>query len=134
MIESRLEQLFRSYMPTQTTKVLLHGDARLDAFAMDGEAAIAIDPKPLVGEPAFDAATLLRDVPAETVADTAGCRQLLQSRLDHLTDLVEVSSSRVKGWAFAVAVDMGLLAYAGGDTGGGDLMIEIARLCQSLSA
>jgi streptomycin 6-kinase len=128
------EQLFRAYMPTQTTKVLLHGDARIGAFAMDGTRAIATDPKPLVGEPAFDAAALLRDVPADVVADTAGCRQLLQSRLDHLTDLLDVGASRVKGWAFAVAVDMGLLAYEGGDVPGGDLMTEIGRLCQSLTA
>lgn len=127
------EQLFRAYMPTQTTKVLLHGDARIGAFVMDGDAAIAIDPKPLVGEPAFDAAALLRDVPADVVADTPGCRQLLQSRLDHLTDLLDVSASRVKGWAFAVAIDTGLLAYERGDAAGGDLMVEIGRLCQSLN-
>jgi hypothetical protein len=40
----------------------------------------------------------------------------------------------VKGWAYAVAVDMGLLAYEAGDTDGGNLMIEVARMCQSLKA
>jgi hypothetical protein len=40
----------------------------------------------------------------------------------------------VKGWAFAVSVDTGLLAYEAGDTAGGDLMIELARLCQALTA
>jgi streptomycin 6-kinase len=128
------EQLFRAYMPTQSTKVLLHGDARLDAFVMDGDRAIALDPKPLVGEPAFDAGSLLRDRPAEIVADTTAGRALLQSRLEQLTDLLDVSASRVKGWAFAVAVDMGLLAYEAGDTAGGELMIDVARLCQSLTA
>jgi streptomycin 6-kinase len=128
------EQLFRAYMPTQTRMVLLHGDARLDAFVMDGDHAIAADPKPLVGEPAFDAGSLLRDRPNELVEDDAAGRQVLQSRLDQLTDLLDVGASRVKGWAFAVAVDMGLLAYEAGDTAGGDLMIQVARMCQSLKA
>jgi streptomycin 6-kinase len=128
------EQLFRAYMPTQTTKVLLHGDARLDAFVMDGERAVALDPKPLVGEPAFDAGSLLRDRPGELVLDFAAGRALMQSRLEQLTDLLDVSASRVKGWAFAVSVDTGLLAYEAGDTAGGDLMIELARLCQALTA
>jgi len=128
------EQLFRAYMPTQATKVLLHGDARIDAFVLDGDGAVAIDPRPLVGEPAFDAASLLRDRPQEIAADTAAGTQLLQSRLDHLTDLLDVDASRVKGWATAVSVDMGLLAYEAGDVPGGEMMIDVARLCRSVNA
>lgn len=127
------QQLFRSFITTQTSQVLLHGDARLDAFVMDGDRAIAIDPKPLVGEPAFDAASLLRDKPGDLVTDETAGREQLQARLDQLTDLLDVPRSRVKGWAFAVAVDTGLLAYDQGDPKGGDLMLEVAELCQSLT-
>jgi streptomycin 6-kinase len=127
------QQLFRSFITTQTSQVLLHGDARLDTFVMDGDRAIAIDPKPLVGEPAFDAASLLRDKPGDLVKDPAAGREQLQARLDQLTDLLDVPRSRVKGWAFAVAVDTGLLAYEHGDPNGGDLMVEVAELCQSLT-
>ena len=127
------QQLFRSFMTTQTSQVLLHGDARLDVFVMDGDRALAIDPKPLVGEPAFDAASLLRDKPGELVEDPTAGREQLQARLDQLTDQLDVPRSRVKGWAFAVAVDTGLLAYEQGDPAGGDLMLEVARLCQSLT-
>ena len=127
------QQLFRSFMPTQTAQVLLHGDARLDVFVMNGDRAIAIDPKPLVGEPAFDVASLLRDTPEDLVEDPAAGLELLAVRLDQLTDHLDVPRSRVKGWAFAVAVDTGLLAYEQGDPNGGDLMVEVARLCQSLT-
>ena len=127
------QQLFRSFITTQTSQVLLHGDARLDTFVMDGDRAIAIDPKPLVGEPAFDAASLLRDKPGDLVKDPAAGREQLQARLDQLTDLLDVPRSRVKGWAFAVAVDTGLLAYEHGDPNGGDLMVEVAEICQSLT-
>ena len=128
------QQLFRAFGPTRSGQVLLHGDARLDAFVLDGDRAIAIDPKPLVGEPAFDVASLLRDKPAELVQDPVAGREQLQARLNQLTDQLDVQPSRVKGWAFAVAVDTGLVAYENGDPDGGDLMLEVARLCQSLTA
>jgi streptomycin 6-kinase len=128
------EVMFRSFGPSQMDAVLLHGDVRLDTFLLDGERAVAIDPKPLAGEPAFDVAALLRDGPAELVRDPAAGRQRLQGRLEQLTDLLDVRASRVRGWAFAVAIDTGLYAYETGDIDGGDLMIEVARLCQSLSA
>jgi streptomycin 6-kinase len=128
------EVMFRSFGPSQMDAVLLHGDVRLDTFLLDGERAVAIDPKPLAGEPAFDVAALLRDGPGDLVRDPVAGRQRLQGRLDQLTDLLDVRASRVRGWAFAVAVDTGLYAYETGDIDGGDLMIEVARLCQSLSA
>jgi streptomycin 6-kinase len=128
------EVMFRSFGPSQMDPVLLHGDVRLETFLLDGERAVAIDPKPLAGEPAFDVASLVRDGPGELVRDPAAGRQRLQARLDQLTDLLEVRASRVRGWAFAVAIDTGLYAYETGDIDGGDLMIEVAKLCQSLSA
>ena len=127
------EQLFRTFIPTQAAPVLLHGDARLGAFVRDGDGAVATDPRPLVGEPAFDAASLLRDRPEQLVADPAAGERQLQARLEQLTDLLDVSASRVKGWAFAVAIDMALVAYEAGDVAGGDLMTEVGRLCQSVT-
>jgi len=128
------EVMFRSFGPSQMDAVLLHGDVRLETFLLDGERAVAIDPKPLAGEAAFDVAALMRDGPTELVRDPAAGRQRLQARLDQLTDLLDVRPSRVRGWAFAVSIDTGLYAYESGDVDGGDLMIEVARLCQSLSA
>src|SRR5512133_1836074 len=128
------EVMFRSFGPRQMDAVLLHGDVRLETFLLDGERAVAIDPKPLAGEPAFDVAALLRDGPGELLRDPAAGRQRLQARLEQLTDLLDVRASRVRGWAFAVAIDTGLYAYETGDVDGGDLMIEVAKLCQGLSA
>ena len=114
--------------------VLLHGDVRLDAFLLDGERAVAIDPKPLVGEPAFDVAALLRDEPGDLVRDPGAGRQRLQARLEQLTDLLDVRASRVTGGRSRSRSTPALYAYETGDLDGGDLMIEVARLCQSLSA
>ena len=126
------ETMFRSFVATQAAPVLLHGDVRLSGFVLDEGRAVALDAKPLVGEPAFDVASLLRDDPVALVRDPSAGTQRLQGRLDQLTDLLDVRAGRVRGWAFAVAVDTGLFAYESGDTDGGDLMLEIARLCQLL--
>jgi streptomycin 6-kinase len=128
------ETMFRSFAASQAPPVLLHGDVRLEGLVLDGERAVALEAKPLIGEPAFDAASLLRDGPGELVRDRTAGQQRLQARLDQLTDLLDVRPGRVRGWAFAVSVDMGLFAYETGDIGGGDLMLEVARLCQRLSA
>ncbi len=128
------ETMFRSFVATQASAVLLHGDVRRDGFVMDGERAVALDAKPLVGEPAFDVASLLRDDPVALVRDPVAGTARMQGRLDQLTDLLEVRAGRVRGWALAVAVDTGLFAYESGDTDGGDLMLEIARMCQLLKA
>jgi streptomycin 6-kinase len=127
------ETMFRSFAANQASPVLLHGDVRLEGFVLDGERAVALDAKPLVGEPAFDVASLLREGPADLVRDASAGQQRLQARLDQLTDLLEVRPGRVRGWAYAVAVDTGLFAYESGDPDGGDLMIDIARLCQTLT-
>jgi streptomycin 6-kinase len=128
------EQMFRSFVATQAEPVLLHGDVRLGGFVLDGERAVALDAKPLIGEPAFDVASLLRDGPVDLVRDTVAGTAKMQGRLDQLTDLLNVRAGRVRGWALAVSVDTGLFAYESGDTDGGDLMLEIARLCQLLKA
>jgi streptomycin 6-kinase len=128
------ETMFRSFSANQSAPVLLHGDVRLDGLVLDGDRAVALDAKPLTGEPAFDVSSLLRNDPGALVRDPSAGRQRLQGRLDQLSDLLEVRAGRVRGWAFSVAVDTGLYAYESGDAEGGDLMIEVARLCQHLSA
>ena len=91
------EVMFRSFGPSQMDAVLLHGDVRLDTFLLDGERAVAIDPKPLAGEPAFDVAALLRDGPGDLVRDPAAGRQRLQGRLEQLTDLLDVARAAYAG-------------------------------------
>jgi streptomycin 6-kinase len=133
LVDTAVDAL-RLLSESQGEQVLLNQDLHGDnVLAAEREPWLAIDPKPLVGEPAFDAASLLRDKPGDLVEDPTAGREQLQARLDQLTDLLDVPRSRVKGWAFAVAVDTGLLAYDQGDPKGGDLMLEVAELCQSLT-
>ena len=83
---------------------------------------LAIDPKPLVGERAFDTAWLLRDRRASIAADPHPRRRMLR-RLDLLSAELGLDQERMRRWGIARAVAWGI--DAGGGRGG---HIECARL------
>jgi streptomycin 6-kinase len=61
---------------------------------------LAIDPKPVVGERAFDTAWLLRDRRASIAAD-AHPRRRLRRRLDLLSAELGLDRERMRGWGIA---------------------------------
>ncbi|TML43102.1 MAG: hypothetical protein E6G19_13030 [Actinobacteria bacterium] len=63
---------------------------------------LAIDPKPIVGEPAFDAASLLRD--RRWSID----RRIIQRRLDLLAAELDLERDRMQGWGLVHALHWGV--------------------------
>jgi streptomycin 6-kinase len=78
---------------------------------------LAIDPKPIVGEPAFDVASLLRDRRWSIRADVIG------KRLDLLAAELGLERERMRGWGIVHALHWGV----GTDKVEAD-MVECARL------
>jgi streptomycin 6-kinase len=78
---------------------------------------LAIDPKPIVAEPAFDVASLLRD--RRWSID----RAIIQRRLDLLAAELDLDRDRMQGWGLAHARHWGV----GPDKIEPDL-VECARL------
>jgi streptomycin 6-kinase len=68
---------------------------------------LVIDPKPLVGERAFDAASLLRDRRDELARDPAP-KQRVRNRLDQLTEELELDRERLRGWGIVHALAWGV--------------------------
>jgi streptomycin 6-kinase len=68
---------------------------------------LAIDPKPLVGERAFDVASLLRDRRGELAADPAPVRRI-RRRLDQLAEALDLDRERMRRWAVVHALAWGL--------------------------
>lgn len=81
-----------------SAEVLLHGDFHpANVLRAGREPWLAVDPKPLVGDPAFDTAQLLlnfrgRDWP-------------MASSVAELATILELDRDRVWGWTFARAVE-----------------------------
>jgi streptomycin 6-kinase len=110
----RAEALFAELLTSQAEPVLLHGDLHhLNVLAASREPWLAIDPKGVVGEPAYDAGALLRN-PAELL-DTSRPGKTLERRLDQLSEQLGLDRARVARWGMSQAV---LAAYWGWEDGG----------------
>jgi len=68
---------------------------------------LAIDPKPLAGERAFDLASLLRDRRPELAADPHPARRV-RRRIDRLSEALDLDRERMRRWAVVHALAWGL--------------------------
>jgi streptomycin 6-kinase len=101
------ESLFAWLIPSQGEPVLLHGDLHHGNILASGrEPWLAIDPKGVVGEPAYDTGALLRN-PAEALR-MPHSGKVLERRLDVLCEELGLDRARVRGWGLSQAV---LAAY-----------------------
>jgi streptomycin 6-kinase len=124
--------LFGTLGPTQGERILLHGDLHLSSLVLANGRRVALDPQPLVGEPAFDAASLLRDAPEELIVDVDGGRQRVRLRFEVLTEHLRCNPGRVRGWAFATSIDHAVWCCEQGDQALGATVVEVARMIQAL--
>jgi streptomycin 6-kinase len=130
---ARAEALFAELLASMGEQVLLHGDLHHDnILAATREPWLAIDPKGVAGERAYEAGALLRNLlPALLALPEPG--RILTRRIDQLAELLGCERERLRAWAVAQAVlaawwsvedgtalDDGLIAVAellGGRTG-----------------
>ncbi|MFJ5927817.1 aminoglycoside phosphotransferase family protein [Kitasatospora sp. NPDC092948] len=105
---------------------LLHGDFHHGrVLAADRSPWLAVGPRPVVGDRAFDLARLVLDR-AETLAAAPGPRGAARRRLAQLSEAVELPADRVRAWALLRAVDTALAAFARGDEAKAELHLEFA--------
>jgi streptomycin 6-kinase len=89
---------------------LLHGDLHPGNVLRggDGRGLVAIDPRPCLGDPAFDA--------VDWVLAGGGGEPAVQQRIDWLAGRVDgLDPGRVWGWCQAMAVVLGVILLIGGD-------------------
>ncbi|WP_329137176.1 aminoglycoside phosphotransferase family protein [Streptomyces sp. NBC_01476] len=106
--------------------VLLHGDFHHgNVLAGDRLAWLAIDPKPLVGDPAYDVAWLARDR-LSTLAAQPGSRAAARRRLAQLSSALEIDPEHLRGWSLFRAVEAGIWSMTMGAREDGELLLEFA--------
>lgn len=91
---------------TPDDAVVLHQDLHGGNILRSERGWLAIDPKPLVGERAFDLASLLRDRRDE-LTDDPDATARIRRRLDFLSDRLGLDRDRVRGWGIAHALAWG---------------------------
>jgi streptomycin 6-kinase len=89
-----------------TPQVLLHQDLHGGNVLRHGDDWVAIDPKPLVGDPTFDVASLVRD--RRPIRD----RRVVERRLRLLADELGHDRERMRLWSWVHAVAWGHPAEA----------------------
>ncbi|MEU1630887.1 aminoglycoside phosphotransferase family protein [Streptomyces sp. NPDC020096] len=106
--------------------VLLHGDFHHgNVLAADRLPWLAIDPKPLVGDPGYDLAWLVRDR-LETLVAAPAAQSAARRRLGRLAEALDVDRDRLRDWSFFRAVEAGVWSLSVGDREGGELLLEFA--------
>lgn len=106
--------------------VLLHGDYHQGhVLAAERMPWLAVGPRPLVGERAYDLAWPARDR-VDTLVAAPGAAAATRRRLTKLADSLDVDRDRLRGWTLFRCVAAGVTGLARGDRNGGELHLEYA--------
>ncbi|WP_328954966.1 aminoglycoside phosphotransferase family protein [Kitasatospora purpeofusca] len=109
-----------------TEEFLLHGDFHHgNVLAADRAPWLAIDPRPLAGERAYDLARLTLDR-ADTLVGSPGLPAAVRRRLHQLAEALEVDRDRLRGWTLVRAVDLAGAALTAGRRPDAELYLEFA--------
>ncbi len=125
----RAQLLYGELCASQARRVLLHGDLQhFNILADDQRGWLAIDPKGVAGEPAFEAGALLRNPVGELALFASPA--IVARRTAILAERLDVDPLRILGWAFSQAVLSALWSVEdGGEPGQG---VATARACLPL--
>lgn len=98
------ETLFADLGSSMDAPALLHGDLHHDNILAGQRLPwLAIDPKGLVGEPAYETGALLRN-PLPQLLQTLQPARILARRIDQLAEELALDRARIRGWGLAQAV------------------------------
>lgn len=98
------ETLFAELIGSMAEPVLLHGDLHhQNILAAQRQPWLALDPKGLVGEPAYEVGALLRN-PMPQLLTVPQPRRILARRVDQLAEELGFDRARLVGWGLAQAV------------------------------
>jgi streptomycin 6-kinase len=98
------ETLYRELSASQAQPVLLHGDLHhMNILRAERAPWLAIDPKGVIGEPAYETGALLRN-PIPRVLDQPDPVSMSARRIAILSEELGFERARIRGWALAQAV------------------------------
>lgn len=100
---NKAEQLFSELSATTTESVVLHGDLHhYNILSARREPWLAIDPKGIIGDPAFELAAFMIN-PLPQIASMANLKDLLARRIRLFHEVLGYSEQRIRDWCVAHA-------------------------------
>ena len=104
------ERLFAELLSSSAAPALLHGDLHhYNILSANGAGWRAIDPKGVIGEPAYEVGALMRN--PFNVENWPNLQQTLARRAHILADELGFDRQRILGWSLAQAVLSGWWTY-----------------------
>jgi len=103
-IFDKAEKLYAELCASMAEQVLLHGDLHQDnILAAEREPWLAVDPKGVIGEPAYETGALLRNFWPD-ILSVSNPKSLMTRRIDQLSAELGFERERIYNWGFAQAV------------------------------
>lgn len=119
------DQLFK----TSAVDALLHGDLHHDNILQNGNDWLVIDPKGVIGEPAYEVAAFIRN-PMPDLINIQDPEEIIQMRIAMFSDLLNVPRTKIADWCFVQAVLAWIWSLEDGcDSGYWERLVEILNSC-----
>ena len=100
----RAERLYAELSTSMAEPVLLHGDLHQDnILSAEREPWLAVDPKGVIGEPAYETGAILRNFWPD-ILSIPDPKSLMRRRIDQLAAELGFEQERIYAWSFAQAV------------------------------
>ena len=100
----KAEKLFKELIASSAEPVLVHGDLHHDNVLSSARAGwLAIDPKGIAAEPAYETAALLRN-PISKLQQHSDLEQILLRRILVLSEALQIDPHRIHQWGLAQTV------------------------------
>lgn len=99
----KAQELAEALLATQTTPVLLHGDLHHGNIVLSQRGWIAIDPKGVIGEPAYEVGSFIRN-PWPDLLNQENSTALIEDRINLFAQLHPLDKERIHQWSYVQAV------------------------------
>jgi streptomycin 6-kinase len=99
----KARKLRNQLLQTSNPDVLLHGDLHHDNILQNGEDWLVIDPKGVIGSPAYEIAAFIRN-PMPELLNHADAPNIILNRVTRFAELIELPSQGILNWCFVQAV------------------------------
>jgi streptomycin 6-kinase len=90
-------------LKTAASDVLLHGDLHHDNILQNSDDWVVIDPKGVIGEPAYEMAAFIRN-PIPELLTHNNAQKVIHNRVTRFAEALELSERRIIDWCFVQAV------------------------------
>ncbi len=126
------ENLFAELIPSMGDVVVLHGDLHHDnILAATREPWLVIDPKGIVGEPAYEIGAFLRN-PVPDIFTFSELHKYTEQRAAIFAEMLNLDRQRLIGWGLAQAVLSSWWSYESGDGNWADVL-QCAQVLSKMS-